>query len=344
MVLAATVVGLALAWAYSAPPLRLKANGWWGNAAVGFSYEGLAWFTGAAAVTGGMPHPLVIAMALLYSLGAHGIMVLNDFKAIEGDRRMGVRSLPVQLGPRTAAGVACLTMALPQIAVYAVLLVHGALWHALGVATMIFLQVLMMPRLLADPVRKRALVLGLRRNALCVRHDDLRLRAPRDGAGRSPAMSAAIDAGAAGRRLSWGAIVRLGLVQTSLGAIIVLNTSTLNRIMAVELALPAMLPGALVAWHYALQVLRPRWGFGTDMGRRSTPWIVGGMAVLAIGGFLASAATAAMASAFWPGLALAVLAFTLIGMGAGAAGTSLLVLLARQVAPERRLPPQPSSG
>jgi chlorophyll synthase len=152
-VLAATVVGLALAWAYSAPPLRLKANGWWGNAAVGFSYEGLAWFTGAAAVAGGMPHPLVIALAVLYSLGAHGIMVLNDFKAIEGDRRMGVRSLPVQLGPRTAAGVACLTMALPQIAVYAVLLVHGALWHALGVATMIFLQVLMMPRLLDDPVR-----------------------------------------------------------------------------------------------------------------------------------------------------------------------------------------------
>jgi BCD family chlorophyll transporter-like MFS transporter len=138
--------------------------------------------------------------------------------------------------------------------------------------------------------------------------------------------------------LSWPAIIRMGLVQTSLGAIIVLNTSTLNRVMAVELALPAMLPGALVAWHYALQVLRPRWGFGTDMGRRSTPWITGGMAVLALGGFLASAATALMAASFWPGVALAAAAFTLIGAGAGAAGTSLLVLLARQVAPERRAP------
>jgi MFS transporter, BCD family, chlorophyll transporter len=138
--------------------------------------------------------------------------------------------------------------------------------------------------------------------------------------------------------LSWTSIVRLGLVQTSLGAIVVLNTSTLNRIMAVELALPATLAGALVAWHYALQVLRPRWGFGTDMGRRSTPWIIGGMALLGVGGFLASAGTALMSVAFWPGLALSIAAFTLIGIGAGAAGTSLLVLLARQVAPERRAP------
>jgi MFS transporter, BCD family, chlorophyll transporter len=138
--------------------------------------------------------------------------------------------------------------------------------------------------------------------------------------------------------LSWLSIVRLGLVQTALGAIVVLNTSTLNRIMAVELALPATLAGALVAWHYALQVLRPRWGFGTDMGKRSTPWIIGGMGLLGLGGFLASAGTALMSLAFWPGLALSMVAFTLIGIGAGAAGTSLLVLLARQVAPERRAP------
>ncbi|MGL4241877.1 MAG: chlorophyll synthase ChlG [Beijerinckiaceae bacterium] len=152
-VVAATVLGLLLAWGYSAPPFRFKNNGWVGNAACAFSYEGLAWFTGAAALAGGLPPPLVIAVAALYSLGAHGIMVLNDFKAMEGDRRTGVRSLPVQLGATTAAGVACLTMALPQIAVYAILVVNGALWHALGVATVIFLQILMMPRLLSDPVR-----------------------------------------------------------------------------------------------------------------------------------------------------------------------------------------------
>jgi chlorophyll synthase len=160
-VAAATVLGLFLSWAYSAPPLRLKLNGWWGNAACAFSYEGLAWFTGAAALAGGWPDWRIVAVAALYSVGAHGIMVLNDFKAMEGDARMGVRSLPVQLGPRRAAAVACLTMALPQIAVYALLVAHGALWHALGVATALFAQILLMPRLLADPVRRAVWYSGL---------------------------------------------------------------------------------------------------------------------------------------------------------------------------------------
>jgi chlorophyll/bacteriochlorophyll a synthase len=160
-VVAATVLGLVLAWGYSAPPFRFKQNGWYGNAAVAFSYEGLAWFTGAAALAGSLPDGRILAAAALYSLGAHGIMVLNDFKAIEGDSRMGVRSLPVQLGARTAAGVACLTMALPQIAVYALLMVNGALWHALGVAAVLFVQILLMPRLLADPVRHALWYSGL---------------------------------------------------------------------------------------------------------------------------------------------------------------------------------------
>jgi MFS transporter, BCD family, chlorophyll transporter len=137
--------------------------------------------------------------------------------------------------------------------------------------------------------------------------------------------------------LSWIGIVRLGLVQTGLGAIVVLTTSTLNRVMTVELALPALLPGALVAWHYALQILRPRWGFGADKGRRATPIIVAGMAVLAFGGALSAVATAIMASHLISGIALALAAFTLIGFGVGAAGTSLLVLLSRNVAPERRM-------
>ncbi len=130
--------------------------------------------------------------------------------------------------------------------------------------------------------------------------------------------------------------MRLGLVQTALGAIVVLTTSALNRVMVVELALPATLPGVLVGIHYALQMLRPRWGYGSDMGGRRTPWILGGMAVLGLGGVLAAAATALMGEAFLPGLALAVLAFLLIGLGVGAAGTSLLVLLAARVDEKRR--------
>ncbi|PZA13502.1 MFS transporter [Rhodopseudomonas palustris] len=138
------------------------------------------------------------------------------------------------------------------------------------------------------------------------------------------------------RPLSWLGIVRMGLVQTGLGAIVVLTTSTLNRVMVVELALPAMLPGALVAIHYALQVFRPAWGHGSDRGARRTPWIIGGMAVLALGGFLAARATALMTVQPLAGTALAIVAFCLIGGGVGAAGTSLLVLLAKRVDEKRR--------
>jgi BCD family chlorophyll transporter-like MFS transporter len=135
--------------------------------------------------------------------------------------------------------------------------------------------------------------------------------------------------------LGWVGIARLGLVQMSLGAVVVMTTSTLNRVMVVEMALPAMLPGALVGLHYAMGMLRPRWGHGSDRGRR-TPWIIGGIAALAAGGALAALATALMADNVAGGVALAVLAFTLIGGGVGAAGTSLLALLATRVTPGRR--------
>ena len=138
--------------------------------------------------------------------------------------------------------------------------------------------------------------------------------------------------------IGWLGIVRLGLVQASLGAIVVLTTSTLNRVMVVELALPALVPGALVALHYAVQVLRPRLGHGSDVGGRRTPWIVGGMACLAAGAVGAAGATALMATALAAGLALAVLAFLLVGVGVGAAGTSLLVLLAKRVDARKRAP------
>jgi len=138
--------------------------------------------------------------------------------------------------------------------------------------------------------------------------------------------------------LGWFGIFRVGLVQTALGAIVVLTTSTLNRVMVVELGLAAMLPGALVALHYAVQISRPRLGYGSDLGGRRTPWIIGGMAVLGVGGITASCATAWMATDPVAGTALAALAFLLIGVGVGAAGTSLLVLLAKRVTPERRAP------
>lgn len=150
----AAVVGLLLAWAYSAPPFRLKQNGWWGCLACGICYEGLAWVTGGAVMAGGQaPAMASLLLAGLYSLGAHGIMTLNDFKAIEGDKQMGIGSLPVRLGVNGAARAACIIMALPQVAVVGMLLHWGQPVHALGIVGLLVGQGLMMKRFLADPVR-----------------------------------------------------------------------------------------------------------------------------------------------------------------------------------------------
>jgi chlorophyll synthase len=151
-VLGAATLGLVLAWAYSAPPVRLKQNGWWGNLACAICYEGFAWVTGAAVMAGGTtPSAKTLIVATLYSLGAHGIMTLNDFKSIEGDRRLGVGSLPARLGPDLAGEVACVAMALSQFVVVALLLAWGEKFHALAVALFLAVQLLLMRRLLTKP-------------------------------------------------------------------------------------------------------------------------------------------------------------------------------------------------
>jgi chlorophyll synthase len=155
---AAAVLALVLAWAHSAPPVRLKENGWWGNAACGLSYEGLAWVTGAAVMAGGvMPAPPSLLLAGLYSAGAHGIMTLNDFKAVEGDRQMGVRSLPVQMGVQAAGRFACWSMAVPQVIVVLLLIGWGHPMHALAVLALLALQLVLMDHFLQD-VTGRALL------------------------------------------------------------------------------------------------------------------------------------------------------------------------------------------
>ena len=148
----AALLGLALAWAYSAPPLRLKRNGWWGNSACALCYEGLAWATGGAVMMlGAWPDARSLVLALLYSVGAHGIMTLNDFKSIDGDRRMGIGSLPVRLGVDGSARVAAALMIAPQLAVLLLLLQWGAAAHAGALAVLIAWQALLMRRFLADP-------------------------------------------------------------------------------------------------------------------------------------------------------------------------------------------------
>ena len=151
----AAIAGLALAWAYSAPPLRLKTNGWLGNAACGLCYEGLAWVTGAAVMAGGaIPDARSLGLAALYSLGAHGIMTLNDFKALEGDRQLGVRSLPVTMGAEAAARLACIMMTVPQWIVVCMLVIWGRPLFAAVILAGLVAQMAAMRVLLRDPKGK----------------------------------------------------------------------------------------------------------------------------------------------------------------------------------------------
>ena len=150
----ATVVGVLAAWAYSAEPVRMKRSGWWGPGLVGLSYETLPWFTGAAILSAGAPRFEIVLVALLYGIGAHGIMTLNDFKALEGDRQTGVRSLPVTLGPEKAAKLACVIMLVPQAIVLMALAswdrpAHAAILLVLGLG-----QIWAMSVLLKDPKAK----------------------------------------------------------------------------------------------------------------------------------------------------------------------------------------------
>lgn len=147
----ATIVGVAAAWAYSAEPIRAKKSGWWGPGLCGLAYETLPWITGAAVLSAGAPAPEILIIALLYGLGAHGIMTLNDFKALEGDAKMGLNSLPVTLGPDRAARVACWSMAIPQVVVIALLVSWDKPWHATIIAGLLATQIVGMRVLLSDP-------------------------------------------------------------------------------------------------------------------------------------------------------------------------------------------------
>ena len=153
-VFAATLVALFFAWAYSAPPFRLKTSGIWGPAAVALTYEGLTWFTGASVMAGALPPVPVLIILALYSAGAFGIMTLNDFKAVEGDRAMGIRSLPATLGVDRAARIACVVMAVPQVVVVALLLLWGHMLVGAIVAALLLAQFVLMPRLLRDPLKE----------------------------------------------------------------------------------------------------------------------------------------------------------------------------------------------
>jgi chlorophyll synthase len=152
--LVAAIIAVALGWVYSAPPLRFKEDGWSGPAVVGLAYEGVAWFTGAAVILSAAPGPYIVATALIYSIGAHGIMTLNDFKAIEGDRQSGVKSLPVRLGVDRAAQFACMVMLGAQLIVIAGLIMISMPIHSAIVSALTLAQIFLMRTLLKAPKEK----------------------------------------------------------------------------------------------------------------------------------------------------------------------------------------------
>lgn len=149
----ATCAALFFGWAYSSPPFRFKRSGWFGPLVCALSYEGLSWFTGASVMLGGLPGSITLAILLLYSLGAHGIMTLNDFKAVEGDRATGLRSLPVTMGVRHAALFACAVMALAQLGVIALLVWQALMLSAAIVGLFVAIQIVCMTRLVRNPAK-----------------------------------------------------------------------------------------------------------------------------------------------------------------------------------------------
>ena len=149
----ATLLGVAAAWAYSCEPIRLKRPGWWGPGIVALCYEGLPWFTGAAVMSQTFPNFNIVVIASLYAVGAHGIMTLNDFKALEGDKQTGINSLPVKFGPDKAAKIACWVMTTPQLIVVMLMASWGAIEHAMVVSCLVAGQFLAMRRLLKDPLK-----------------------------------------------------------------------------------------------------------------------------------------------------------------------------------------------
>ena len=144
------------------------------------------------------------------------------------------------------------------------------------------------------------------------------------------------DSGMQQKTLGWFSIFRLGLVQACLGAVVVLMTSTLNRLMVVELSMAATVPGFLVGLHYAVQLSRPKWGLISDLENNRTKWINLGMLILGIGANLATLSLVLFNSNSLLAMLLSILAYTLIGLGVGASGTSLLALMAKHTAERRR--------
>jgi chlorophyll synthase len=151
-VLLLTFAGLLFAIAYSAPPVRAKRNGWFGNAVVAISYEGLAWLAGHIAFAALTPESVFIA--LVYSVGTHGIMSINDYKSIEGDAKSGIRTIPVQYGPKVTAWMIVLIMNVSQLVVITAFNIWGQPFAVIALLGILFVQIPTQINFLQDPLER----------------------------------------------------------------------------------------------------------------------------------------------------------------------------------------------
>jgi len=148
-VAALTAVGMIFALAYSAPPIRAKRNGWYGNGVVAISYEGLAWLAGHVAFAALTPGSVIVAA--LYSFGAHGIMAINDYKSIDGDEQVGIRTIPVMYGVKRAAWIIIITMNISQVSVLIAFMIWGNWIAALVIGGIIAVQLPIQHNFIQDP-------------------------------------------------------------------------------------------------------------------------------------------------------------------------------------------------
>ncbi len=148
-------IGLGLAISYSVHPLRFKRNGWVGNLTVAIAYEGLAWIAGHLTFQVPITGPS-LALAIIYSLGAHGIMTINDFKSVSGDRQMDILSIPVLYGEQMAAWLAVITINAAQIVAIVLLLIWGSPIAAGAVALFTLGQWPSQIQLIKNPVNAMA--------------------------------------------------------------------------------------------------------------------------------------------------------------------------------------------
>ncbi len=178
IITALSLGGSFLSYIYSAPPLKLKQNGWLGNYALGASYIALPWWAGHALF--GTLNWTIVVLTLFYSLAGLGIAVVNDFKSVEGDRQLGLKSLPVMFGISTAAWICVLMIDLFQGGIAAYLLaihqnLYGVLLVLLIIPQITFQDMYFLRNPLENDVKYQAsaqpfLVLGMLVAALALGH------------------------------------------------------------------------------------------------------------------------------------------------------------------------------